>query len=93
MATVTLTLREYGEHVLLLIKGMNYLATTTFTDKDTVLTSDTLRPYMPVVAYSNSGNIKLRISDSSNKIQVRSETNTSVTENIYAQIQWIKRSE
>ena len=75
------------------MKGIDYIATTAFTEKDTMLTKDSLRPYMPVTVFSNTGNILLRISDSSNKIQVRSAGSSQVRENVYAQLQWIKRSE
>jgi len=91
--TSTVTLREYEEHVLLFVKGIDYIATTAFTDKDTMLTKDSLRPYMPVTVFSNTGNVLLRISDSTNKLQIRSAGSAQVRENVYAQMQWIKRSE
>ena len=73
--------------------GIDYIATSTFTDKDTMLTEDSLRPYMPVVVFSNTGNIILRISNTTNNIQVRSAGSSQVRENVYAQLQWIKISE
>lgn len=63
--------------------------TTSWADFSATVFSDTwIRPYLPVVALDNTGNMQIRVSNNNTKISHRSNTGSTTSGQLYIQMMW-----